>query len=189
MGQLYHTKSITRREVEEKLKGVGDYVKMDFLAQCLKKQIDFDTKKFILLKLAEIYEQRKMFSEAGKMMRSAAEINATYDGKMSDFMKSCTLFIKGGNLEDGDTSFTKAIGCANGMQKDRLKSMRKEALKAQAKEFMNKDRRSHALTVYEKLLTLELTPDEKKEAQSTLIGIYEKLGKVREFYALKANMG
>ena len=181
------TKTVTKRELEEQLKTVGDYVKMDLLASALKKKIDFDTKRFVLLKLAEIYESKKMFSEAAKMMKNAAEINTTYDGKMNDFMMSCTLFIKGGNFAEGDVSFTKAMGCATELQKGRLKIAKKDAYKEQAKEYIAKDRRSHALVVYEKLLTLELTPEEKKDAQANLLILYEKLGKVKEFYALKAN--
>jgi tetratricopeptide (TPR) repeat protein len=188
MGQLYKAKTITRREVEDKLKTIGDYVKMDFLSQCLKMQIDFDTKKFCLLKLAEIYEARRMFSEAARMMRNAAEINTTYDGKMSDFMKSCTLFIKGGNFDEADVSFTKALGSATDLQKGRLKAARKEAYKAQAREFLARDRRSHAIEAYERLVNFELAPEEKREAQTTLLGLYEKLGKVKDYYALKANM-
>lgn len=188
MGQLYKSRAITRREVEDKLKTIGDYVKMDFLSQCLKMQIDFDTKKFILLKSAEIYEARRMFSEAAKMMRNAAEINTTYDGKMNDFLKSCTLFIKSGNFAEADVSFTKAIGSATELQKRKIKDVRKEAYKMQAKEFIGRDKRSHAVEAYEKILTLELTPEEKREAQSVLLGLYERLGKVKDFYSLKANM-
>lgn len=183
-----NTRTVTKRELEERLSGVGDYVKMDLLASALKRQLDFETKKFVLLKLAEVYESRKMFSEAAKMMRNAAEVNGTYEGKMNDFMKSCILFIKGGSFAEGDVSFTKAAGCATELQKARLKTERKEAYKTQAKEYVSKERRSHAVEAYEKLLGLELTPDEKKEAQTTLLLLYENLGKVKEFYALKANM-
>ena len=183
-----NTKTITRRELEEKIKNVGDYVKMDLLASALKKQIDFDTKKFVLTKLAEIYELRRMFSEAARMLRNSAEINMTYESKMNDFMKSSNLFIKGGSFDDADVSFTKALGCATELQKARLKKERKEAYKAQAKEYVVKERRSHALTAYEKILSLDLTSEEKREIQGTLLMLYEKLGKVKEFYALKANM-
>lgn len=183
-----NTRAMTRRELEEKLKNVGDYVKMDLLSSALKKQIDFDTRKFVLLKLAEIYELRRMFSEAARMMKNAAEINGTYEGKMNDFMKSCVLFIKGGNFAEGDIAFTKASGCATELQRGRLKVARKEAYKVQAKEYISKDRRSHAVEAYEKILSLDLTSDEKREAQVVLLGLYEKLGKVKEFYALKANM-
>ena len=188
MGMLYVGKSTTRREIEEKIQNVGDYVKMDVLSAALKKQIDFDTKKFVLLTLAGIYESRRMFSEAARMMRNAAEINTTYDGKMNDFMKSAELFIKGGNYADSDVSFTKALGSANESQKERIKGMRREAYKAQAKEYLAKDRRAHAIETYEKLLNLDLNPVDKAEAQNALLGLYEKLGKIKEYYALKANM-
>ena len=148
------TKAVNRRELEERLKSVGDYVKMDLLSSALKKQIDFDTKKFVLTKLAEIYEARRMFSEAAKMMRNTAEINTTYDGKMSDFIKSCVLFIKGGNFDEADVSFTKAMGSATELQKGRLKVTRKDAYKEQGREYLNRDRRSHALEAYEKLLSI-----------------------------------
>ena len=32
---------VTKREVEAKLASVGDYVKMDYLQQCLKKQLEY----------------------------------------------------------------------------------------------------------------------------------------------------
>ena len=188
MVAIFHTKTITKREIDEKLKVSGDYVKMDFLSACLKKQMDFDTKKFVLLKLAEVYEQRKMFSEAGKMIRAAAEINSTYDGKMSDFIKAGELFIKGANFDDGDNSFIKALGSATELQKAMVKNARKEAYKAKAKEFLDREKRSSALVAYEKLLNLDLNPVEKREVQSNLLMIYEKLGKIKEYYNLKAGM-
>ncbi|MCX8158978.1 MAG: hypothetical protein N3D20_01655 [Candidatus Pacearchaeota archaeon] len=183
-----NTPSIKRFEIEEKLKNMGDYAKMGYLSQCLKKNLDFDTRRFVLLKLSEIYEARKMHMEAGKMMRAAAEITTTYEGKMNDFMKSAELFIKAGNFEESDSSYNKALAYAAGMQKDRLKNRRKEAYKLQGKEFLQKDKRKHAMDAYEKLLTMELTAEEKKEVQETLLMLYEKLGKIKEFYALKASM-
>ena len=188
MGQVYHSRTTMKRELEEKIKNVGDYVKMDLLSSALKIQIDIETKKYCLAKLTEIYEARRMFSEAARMIKNAAELNSTYEGKMNDFMKSCTLFIKGGSFDDGDVSFTKALGCATDLQKGRLKSARKEAYKAQAKEYVAKERRSHALVAYQKLLTFDLTPEEKREIQGTLLTLYERLGKVQDFYALKASM-
>lgn len=177
--------SLTRKEIEAKLNSVGDYVKMDYLADCLKKSVDFDTKKFVLTKLSSIYESRKMFAEAAKLMRTSADINTTFEGKMNDFMKSVDLFIKGGNYDDADASFNKALVLGNQRQKDDIKLKRKELYKAQAKDLFKKDKRKHAMDIYEKLLTLDLTPAERDEVNKTLSGLYEKLGKVKEFYGLK----
>lgn len=45
------------------------------------------------------------------------------------------------------------------------------------------------MLAYEKILSLpDVSPDEKKQAQTELVGLYEKLGKVKEFYNIKKNM-
>lgn len=177
--------SLGRKEIEMKLVGIGDYVKLDYLQQCLKKQLDFDTRRFVLTTLTGIYESRKMFYEAGKMIRAAADINTTFNGKMNDFLKSALLFIKSGNYVEADISMAKATGSANDAQKVGIKIKIKEAYKEQAKEFMKRDKRKHAMETYEKILLFDLNPLEKKEAQKSLLELYEKLGKVKEFYTLQ----
>lgn len=179
---------ISRREVEAKLAVVGDYVKMDFLQQCLKKNLDFDTRKFVLTTLAGIYEDRKILAEAGKLMRASAEINTTYDAKMQDFMKSSELYVKAGVFDESDISFAKALACGSEMQKNILKQKRKELYVKQAEEWLQRDKRKHALDAYEKLLTMELNAGEKQKAHERLLELYEKLGKVREYSALKKTM-
>lgn len=179
----------TKREMEAKLTSVGDYVKMDYLTACLKKNLDFDTRKFALAKLAEIYEPRGMHAEAAKLMNASAEINTTFDGKIKDFMKAMELFIKSGNFDDSDASFAKALACGNERQKAEIKNKRKEFYATQALAHLNKDKRTNAMKTYERFLSIaDLTPGEKGQAQKNLLALYEKLGKVREFYNLKKMM-
>lgn len=181
--------SITRKEVEAKLASVGDYVKMDFLQQCLRKNLDFDTKKFVLLKLSAVYESRMMFLESGKMIRIAADINTTYEAKINDFVKSAELFIKGGNYDEADVSLAKAFASANEKQKVPVRQRIKTAYKNQAQDLLKKDKRKNATDVYEKMLTLPyLDANERKEAQKTLLHLYQKLGKIREMYALQKSI-
>ncbi|MEK6928868.1 MAG: hypothetical protein AABW65_02855 [Nanoarchaeota archaeon] len=177
--------SISRREIEDRLAKVGDYVKMDYLQDCLKKKLDFDTKKFVLVKLATIYESRKMYLESGRLIKISADINSTFEGKMRDFIKSAEMYIKGGNFEESDISMTKAIAMANERQKVEIKIKLKELYKAQAKEFLRKDKRKHAMETYEKILTLNLDPLEKKEAQISLLSLYNKLGRIKDSFALQ----
>jgi tetratricopeptide (TPR) repeat protein len=177
--------AVSRRDIEAKIANVGDYVKMDFLSAALKKNLDFDARKFALTKLASIYESRNMFIEAAKLMRASADINTTFDAKVNEFVKSAELFIKGGSFDEADVSFTKAIAAGNQRQKEEVKAKRKTLYKAQALDYMKKDKRTYAMKAYEKLLTLDFMHSEKAEIQKTLLSLYEKLGKVREFYALK----
>ncbi|HLC31870.1 MAG TPA: hypothetical protein VJK51_04325 [Candidatus Nanoarchaeia archaeon] len=182
-------KSVSRQEIDQKLPLMGDYVKIDYLQQCLKVAADFDTKKFVLVKLAGLYEGRGMFMDAGKLMSNAAEINTTFEGKMQDFMRSFELYLKGGVFDEAEVSYAKGLACGSGMQKDRMKERRKQSYVGLAEEYMNKDKRTYAMKTYEKILAFELSPDEKRSAQQTLLGLYDKLGKIREFYALKKAIG
>ena len=175
----------TRRDIEEKIKNVGDYVKIDYLTSYLKMNIDFDTRKFVLNALSKLYESRKMFSEAAKLMRASADINATFDGKVNDFMKSVDLYIKAGVFDEADISFNKAIALAKQIQKNSLRVERKNFYIAYTKEAVKSDKRKHAMEGYEKILELDLNPQEREIAVKELSLLYEKLGKIREFYNLK----
>jgi tetratricopeptide (TPR) repeat protein len=179
---------VTRKEIDAKLASVGDYVKLDYLTRCLKQSLDFDTRKFVLTKLGEIYGNRGMYLEAARMVGAAAEINTTFQAKINDYIRAAELFIKGGAFDDADTTFNKAVACSNGLQKESIKSKRKELYTAQAKHYIQRDKRSQALLAYEKLLTIDLSPEEKRHVQSTLLDLYEKLGKIKDYYSLKRNM-
>ena len=179
---------ITRREIEERLARVGDYVKMDFLQQCLKKKLDFDTRKFVLNTLSRIYEERKMYLEAGKLMRTAADINTTFEGKMQDFWKSSELFIRAGRFDESDISYGKALASGNETQKHALRQKIKQVYREQAKQSLAKDRRKHAAEAYEKLLSLDVDSMEKREIQQQLLKLYEQLGRVKDYYSMQRGM-
>ncbi len=181
---------LSRREIEEKLKTVGDYVKMDYLNACLKKPLDFDTRKFVMIKLAGVYEVRGMFADAGKLFRAMAEINTTFQGKINDFVKSGDLFVKEGKFNEGDLSFGKAMSISTVNQKAEVRAAMKESYRTQAKIYLAKSQRKHALDTYERLLSLEfIMPEEKKEVQKIILELYDKLGKVREAMNLRRSLG
>jgi len=174
-----------RMEIEAKLKGMGDYVKMSYLQRALKSGLDFDSRKFVLTKLAEIYEQRKMYLEAAKMLKAAAEINTTFKDKIKDYMKAVEMFVKGGEFTESDRIFAQALALGNESEKYAMKIQRKNAYLAQARFFLSNDKRNNARLIFEKSLTLDLDMQEKKDVQKQLLELYNKLGLVREFYKLK----
>ena len=55
-------KEFTKTEIEQNINGLGDFVKVDHLERFLKQADSIDIKRFILLKMAEIYEKRGMFT-------------------------------------------------------------------------------------------------------------------------------
>ena len=179
---------ITRREIEEKIASVGDYVKMDILSGYLKHPIDADTRKFVMVKLAGIYGDRGMHLEAGKLFKNAAELNTTFQGKINDFIKSGEFFIKSGDFDEADISFKKGLACANSEQKVQIKIAEKEFYKNHAKFLFDNDKRKNSMLAYEKLLNLDLNSQERREVQQELLSLYEKLGKIREYYILKKSV-
>lgn len=182
-------KERTRAEIEAKLATMGDYVRMDYLQRALKSEIDFETKKFVLLRLAKIYEERKIYSEAGKLMRIAADINTTFKGKIQDYMKAMDYFVKGSNYHEADLTFASALALGNEREKIEIKKSYKDYYLAQGKMFLSMDQRSSARKTYEKILgSIELSPIEKSEIQKTLLQLYERLGAVREYQNLKKVM-
>ena len=178
----------TRREIEANLTKMGDYVKMHYLQTSLKQHIDFDTRKFVLGKLSALYESRAMFADSAKLMKDSANINTTFGGKMSDFVKSAELFIKAGNFNEADLCFDMAIGCAENSQKNAIRNIKKGYYINLAKTYEVKNKRRNALEVYEKIRTLELDQNEKIEIEKSILDLYEKLGKVRDYMDLKSRM-
>lgn len=177
-----------RKEIDEKMSKMGDYVKIHYLTKCLKEPLDFDTKRFVLLTLSNLYEDRKMFLEAAKMTLAAAPINVAFVAKMSDFAKAAELFVKAGHLDEADSTYEKTLACGNEREKFEIKRRRIEFYKQQAELQMRNDKRQNALLVYEKMLGLNLMDNEKKEVQKNLLQLYEKLGKIRDYYSLKRGM-
>ncbi len=175
----------TRQEIEAKLSKMGDYVKMDYLQRALTSGLDFDTRKFVLLNLSKLYEERGMYLESGKMMKNAAEINVTYKAKMTDFMKSVELYIRSGNYAEADVIFAQALVLGTDKEKTELKMQMRNYYLTCARAYNKADKRSLAKKSYEKLLTLDVGVDEKKQIQKELLVLYEKLGNIREYYKLK----
>jgi len=178
----------TRAEIEKRIAGMGDYVKMSYLQRALKSGLDFDARRFVLLTLGKIYEERKMFLEAARIIKAAAEINITFKDKMRDFMRAVELNIKAGDYAESDRIFAQALALGNTQEKFEIKMHRKNYYLKQGKELVSKDKRNNAKLIYEKLLTLELAMNEKKEAQNVLLELYKRLGNIRDYYNLKGKI-
>ncbi len=175
----------TRIEIDAKIKGMGEYVKMSYLQRAAKSQLDFDTRRFVLLELTRTYEQKSMFLDAAKTMRAAAEITTTFREKIGQFMKAVEYNIRGNSFAEAERIFAQAIALGNDREKWEMKQLYKQFHFAQAQVYLKNDRRNNAKDIYQKMLSLDLNPDEKNQVQNTLLDLYYKLGNVREYHALK----
>lgn len=179
-----------KKEIETKLASCGDFVKMDYLSRCLKSgKLDLDTKKFVMVRLSGIYEARRMFYDAGRLLLHASDINPTEQGRVTDYVKAGELFVKGGKFEEAEIAFNKALAlCPDEKRKDIVKKARIESMIVQAKNYLRKGKRKHALDTYEKLLEFDVNPDEKREIRERVLKLYEKLGMVKEYMKLKGEI-
>lgn len=177
----------TRQEIEGKLKGMTDFLKMEYLESCLKYHRDFDAKKFCNLKLAELYEGRSMFSEAARNMSSMAEMAATFKEKIQAYMKETELWIKAARYDLADDAFRKALASGNMKEKEEMKKAIKQLYKKQAEVYEKVRRNANALKIYEKLLQMA-DEDEKPEIKKKLLELYKILGKIREYTILSGQI-
>lgn len=169
----------SKEEVERKLALMGgDMIKMEYLENCLKKPLPFDTKKFVHLKLSALYEARLMIGAASRNMKEVIELASSPKEKKDAYLKTIELLIKEGNLLGAEDLLNKAIGSTNSQiekheYKERLKQMyENEALRLEKSGKIN-----HATKIYERLFasdTNNITVIKK------LAEHYTRLGKIRE---------
>lgn len=181
-------KEKTRGEIENKFSEMGDYVKIDYLSSCLRNKIDFDTRKFVLVKLAGLYEEKKMYNNAGECMKNAAEINTSTQNKIGDFLKAIDLFINGGDYTSAENCMRTALSYGDEKEKNRINEIVKQNYKTRAKFLSSAGKRKGAMEIYEVLMEMKLDKSEKDEIGKELLYMYDKLGKIREYYSLKGKI-
>ncbi|MFH1802164.1 MAG: hypothetical protein ABH864_01795 [archaeon] len=177
-----------KKEIEQRIMEMNDYLRIEYLKGCLKNQLDFDTRKFVLVKLAGLYETKSMMLEAGRMMRSAAEINTSQGTKVTDFIKAMELFIRGGDYDLADIVRKKVLALADANRREEIDKTIREYYKIQARVCIEGNKRKQAVGVYEKLLTMQLDDLERKELQEVLLGLYEAVGDFGKHRSLKRKM-
>ena len=181
-------KGMTKAEIERELYGKGDFVQIDNLTRFLKEILPLDTKKFVYAKLIEVYEKRNMFAEAGKLYEHLAEFSTTFNEKIKNFIKASECYIKSGFFDRADCSMKKALSESNSSEKANIYITIKDFYKKQAEVYIKEKRRNNALKIYEKMINMNISEQEKKEIQGKLLDLYESLGMVRDFMEMKKKL-
>lgn len=177
-------KETTRKEIEQKFMSMNDYVKIGYLESCLRNNLDFETRKFVLVKLSGLLEDKGMHLEAAKNMKAAADINTNVQSKVNDFIKSIELFVKAGDFEKAEAMMTRAISLAEN-QRIVVENSAKEIYRTHARACVEKNKRKQALDVYESYLDLNLSNEERKFAENKLLELYLSVGDMNKYNSLK----
>jgi tetratricopeptide (TPR) repeat protein len=181
-------KETTRKEIESKFADMSDYVRIDYLSSCLKNQLDFDTRKFVLVKLAGLFEAKGMYHDAAKAMKSAAEINTNAPNKVNDYVKSIELFIRAGDYDMADVMLKKVTPLLSVSKSAEIEKSVRDIYRIQARASVEKNKRKQATLAYEKLLSFDLDPVEEEDVQNKLLELYEKVGDISQYNKLKKKM-
>lgn len=173
--------------MENKLKTMSDFLKMEYLEECAKQNIDMNIKRFCSQELVKLYSGRNMFSEAAKNMSSVADIAITYKEKIQSYMAEVELWIKSGDYDMAEEAFTKALACGNAREKEEMKKTVKDIYLKQALLYEKANKNSHVLKIYEKLLHMA-DDKEKLEIKKKILPLYGKLGRIRDYTLLKGQI-
>jgi len=172
-------------EIELRLKNfTGDMVRIEYLENCLKQLIPNDIKRFCYLKLTEYYQNRSMIGPAARSMEGAAECATNYRDKINFYLKEMALWIKAGDYLFIDKAYKRALASANDVEKQRIKDTLKLELMHHAEDFEKRNKRSNAVQVYERLLTIPdlINETERKMIIEKLGQLNSKLGRIKEAY-------
>jgi tetratricopeptide (TPR) repeat protein len=180
-------KDMSKTEVEDFLKGKGDFVQIDHLSRLIQeKEIPTDKKRFLYKKLADLYEKKGMFLETAKNYGNIAILCNIFSEKVENHMKEIEFYIKAGNFNSADEAVKKSMVEANIAKRAEIFVKVKEFYKSQAAAYEKTNKRSQAAAIYEKLLTMiNVSETERQELKVKLMKLYESLGKIREYYSIK----
>ena len=176
---------LSKSDVESNLIGKGDFVQIDYLNKLLKEKLHRDTKKFVYIKLIGIYEKKNMFNDVAKMYEGFASISVAFSEQIKNHLKATEYYIKAGFFDKADYSVRKALNEANSVERNDINFTVKDFYKRQAEEYEKGLKRNSAAKIYEKLLEMSITDQERKEIKEKLMELYEKLGRLKEFYTMK----
>lgn len=176
---------MTKSEIEKEISSKGTFVQIDYLTRFLKEPLTMDMKKFIYLKLGEVYERINMFKEAAKMYENMANFSITFVEKIKHHMRSVEAYAKGGDVVGGEDAMKKAMSQANSVQREEIYQQTLRIYKAQADTFEKSMKRTNAVQIYEKLLEMRIGEMERGVIREKLRVLYENLGRRKELHGLE----
>jgi len=174
-------KKMSKSDIEKCLGSKGNFIKIDYLTKFLKEDISLDMKKFCYSKLAETYENMKMFSDAARTFSSLAIISLTFSEKIKNYISESKFYIKAGEFTKSDEALKNAMNQGNNLQKNQIYEEIKKFYIKVAENYEKETKRNNATRVYEKMLEMKLDELERREIKERLIILYEKLGKKANF--------
>ncbi len=178
------TKGMSKSEIERELKGKGDFIQIDYLNRFIAQKPPLHEKKFAFMKLIGIYDSKKMFNDVAKIYNNLALLALSQQERVECLIKETKAYIQGGRFDEGDSVMRRAMDEVTIVRKADIYEDIKKFYRKEGENYERENKRNHAIKVYEKLLSMKISENEKNEIKSKLLGLYDQLGKFREYSVL-----
>lgn len=174
-------------DIKEKLPKMNTSLnKVSFLENTLReKSYSFETKRFILTELIELYKSMKMYQKAAKMTSNKATIEITKRNKVNTYLDAAELYSKLGDIENAELMFSNASREATPDLKVGVILAKKNIYTQFADQSEKAGRKASAVKFYEHLIRMDIDEGEKNEMKEKLKKYYNALGMFREAKLLK----
>ena len=175
------------KEIDEQLTNMNtDLNKIYFLETLLKNpRPSLDYKRYILEKISELNEGRKMYERAAKYMLQKATIEIASKEKMESYLKAAELYAMAGKLEDSEQMFLRAKRECKPEEQGRIELAKKNIFLTFAQDLENKGKKASASKFYEHLVKMKLEPAQKQIIKEKLIRTNKALGLFRDIKAIE----
>lgn len=174
------TKGMSKSEIEKELKGKGDFIQIDYLNRFIAQKPPLHEKKFAFIRLIDIYNSKKMFNDVAKIYNNLSLLALSPQEKLDYLVKETKAHIQGGRFDEADSVMRRAMEEVPIIRKTEIYEDIKNFYKQQADQYEKESKRNHSAKVYEKILTMKITEQEKAEVKSKLLSLYDQLGKFKE---------
>jgi Arc/MetJ-type ribon-helix-helix transcriptional regulator len=176
---------ITIQEVEEKLKTMNDFLKMEYLESLSKKQNPIEVGKYVRKQISRLYADKGMYSNSAKQLEAWADMAVTFKEKIEAYILEVEMWIRAGEYNNADDIIKRALANATLTEKTIIKERIKQSYINQALMLERRNERNKALKIYERLYSTETDVNKKEDIRKKLLDLYEKTGKVREYMMFK----
>ena len=174
-------KDMLKTEIEEILEDKGEFIQIDYLDRYLKDSPSIDMKKFAYLKLARIYLNRSMFENAALMFKNAAINSHTFSEQQDLYTKEAKCYIRAQRFDEVQNAMKKAFAEANKEERRKVYDEIVDYFKKVGLDYLSQGLPGKAMNVFERLIRMKLTLEDKNFAKEKLLDIYQRLGKRKEY--------
>jgi len=179
---------MTEAEIMKKFSTfMSDELKAEFIENCLKKKLDSSVKKNIHIKVADIYDRKRWYTNAASHISAAISCTDIYREKMNLYIKLGLLNIKDNKHIMARDAFKAAMDYAGSEDRKKIGTDIKNLYLNEASSLDANGKWAKAASIYEYSLDL-LTDAEKKAIKQKLVVLYEKLGRIKDSMRMKKEL-